>query len=1472
MSVVSTAVSPTTTLQTLRAYLASLLDVPAESLDIDATLFELGANSMTLLETLGELEQRYDRRIHPREVFEEHNTLRKLAALLDQPRSDLPKDAPAHGELPNQSQVAFLRGFSPGAYGAYTETCCIFLPHPPALSQVARAARTVLQAHPTLARVPTQVQEHGSAAADAAQAAVMREVSARTDQPFALHWVPVQDGSAYLLGVASAELLDAATLRQLLGTVLANVHGEAPPATLRHPGAAFAAYRASPEYAAQRVQALQQVARSTDLALPHDKRRPAVKSYAGQRVMLTLPKALQQNLVRHAQAHGGTSSSVVLSAWSAFLARLCRQSQVALGLLSPSNAWEPHQAAAYARSNAVLLALDIDTRQSFATHCQQTQSAALEALQAGCIPFSDLVAASNPTRDPGRSPLFTVAFGSAAAAATLPLGAEEVPLPAPFARYDLQVTLLTGDDSMRLSCVFASDLLNQSTVVAWLRGLTALLSAGLEAPHTALSALPMGPTGLPEAVACGPQVDWGPTRSIAHILQATAVDKPEAIAVQDDQGSWTYRTLARRVRSIAGALQQRGVQPGEHVGVCMHRTRELLASLLGILHAGGTYVPLDPQDPEGRRRLILTDSGARFIIHDDAWTPPAGTITGLAVETLQGPEIAPAHRAANAAAYVIYTSGSTGQPKGVVIGDDNLHNLVAWTAQFFPRATFKRVLASTSICFDLSAFELFPPLLAGTTVVLVDNLFALTEAHDVTFINTVCSLLVHHLHTVRLPQTVRVVCTGGEILPPALAQQLYSLPHVEQVYNLYAPAETTTYSTCSLAARGNAAQVPLGNPLANTQVHLLDEAGHPVLPGVVGEIYLGGAGVSRGYHQRDGLTAERFVTRNGIRLYRTGDQARLSDEKLYFLGRTDHQIKLRGVRIEPKEVEAVLRQHPAVSDVFVRVEEQALVAYVQSPASAETLRAELMVIATDHLTRGALPTRLVVQEALPRLPNGKLDVNQLASAAPATATPARRAPSTEMERRLHAAWREVLQLADIAMDDDFFALGGDSMHMTQLLLDLRRSMNFHLQTAAFLQNPTLATLTAQVHASAAQESRADQAPDRFVALEREASELTRDATPLPAGGGDGPVLLTGATGFLGMRLLVHLLQASDRQVWLLVRAATPEEGLQRLIHGMQQAGLWQPAWRPRITCLCGDLAKPKLGIDASAAARIAAQVTDLLHCGALVNFVYPYAALRATNVLATQAMVDLAAHGVPKTLHHISTIGVWPMGGHRTFKENHPLCTDTPLNLGYDESKWVAECIVQKAGKRGLRTVIYRPGEVAGDSTTGVYATGHYAWAMVRGSLQLGAFPHLECPIDLTPVDYAARAIVWLFLNRRSANETFHITNPAPIHSSDAYAWLRERGYRFDVLPAQAWVKRLMGHADFRHNALFPFAGMLDGMQRENLELPGFDSTLAQKALQGSQIGCLPVAGKLLDTYLDYFIRTGYLPAPQMDKILGDVA
>ncbi|SEI20494.1 amino acid adenylation domain-containing protein [Pseudomonas asplenii] len=610
-----------------------------------------------------------------------------------------------------------------------------------------------------------------------------------------------------------------------------------------------------------------------------------------------------------------------------------------------------------------------------------------------------------------------------------------------------------------------------------------LLDALEQDPEAPLSGLSILPAAERERLLVGfndTALEYPQAQTIHGLFEAQVASTPDALAVVHEDRKLSYRELNEQANRLAHALRKQGVQPDSRVGICVERGSEMVVGLLAILKAGGAYVPLDPAYPAERIAYMLQDSAPAVVLAQDATRDllagvsvpvinlDQGTWQDESVQNPQVPGLTSAHLA-----YLIYTSGSTGLPKGVMIEHRNTVNFLTWAHTAFDNAALDKTLFSTSLNFDLAVYECFAPLTSGGSIEVVKNVLELQHGeHDIGLINTVPSALKALLEVDGLPGSVHTVNVAGEALKRSLVESLFEKTGVQRLCNLYGPSETTTYSSWVAMDREDGFAPHIGKPVGNTQFYLLDEQQQPVPLGVPGEIYIGGAGVARGYLNRDDLTAERFLPDpfsqdQTARMYRTGDLGRyLADGNIEYLGRNDDQVKIRGFRIELGEIDARLAKHPAIHEAVVTAREDVpgdkrLVAYYtlaegQASLEIDSLRGWLM----GQLPAYMVPVAYVPLDALPLTPNGKLDRKALpAPDGNALINRGYEAPQGETEIALAEIWQQLLGVAQVGRHDHFFELGGHSL-LAVSLMERMRQEGLEADVKTLFEHPTLSEYAA----------------------------------------------------------------------------------------------------------------------------------------------------------------------------------------------------------------------------------------------------------------------------------------------------------------------------------------------------------------------------------------------------------------------------
>ncbi|TCP59138.1 amino acid adenylation domain-containing protein [Tumebacillus sp. BK434] len=808
--------------------------------------------------------------------------------------------------------------------------------------------------------------------------------------------------------------------------------------------------------------------RSTVLQLPTDHPRPSRQSYKGATVPVIVPPKLTDQLKELCKREGVTLFMVLLAAYQALIYRHTRQEDILVGSPYANRDMEEVEGMIGLFVNTLVFASRIDEETQFSDLLLQVRQSTIDAMKNQEVPFERLLEELKVEREMSHSPIFQVMFAmqnSSLAALRLPgVEIEVLPVERGTAKFDLLLDFAEVEGALVGTLEYSTDLFEHQTVDRMSKHFCILLEGAIQNPNALITELPM----LTSAEEHQLLVEWNDTKrkyelanDCLHELFEKQVERnPDSIAVTFQGNNWTYQELNRRSNRLAHRLQRLGVGSGTFVGVSMERSLELVASLLAILKTGAAYVPLDPELPTDRLSYILKDSAVQVLITErrieeriqelDVPRLFVGEMwEELEKESEANPSVA---SSSETLCYMIYTSGSTGRPKGAMNAHRGVVNRLLWMQETFQLTAEDRILQKTPFGFDVSVWEFFWPLITGARLVMAipeghkdpEYLTRMITEEKITTIHFVPSMLYMFLESdqVEACTSLRTVICSGEALTFELQERFFERLDAE-LHNLYGPTEAAidvTHWACQRESEHRV--VPIGRPVANTQLYILDPHLKAVPIGVAGELYIGGVQVGIGYHGRPDLTEHSFLPdpfRNepGARLYKTGDLARyLNDGTIEYLGRVDFQVKIRGFRVELGEIEALLDRHPQIGQSVVTAFEEdghkRLIAYVvveKEAVSEDDLRNYLK----QQLPEYMVPSAWVMMQSLPLSPNGKIDRRSLPNPILIHTQRERVAPRNEVEQKLADVWGQVLHIKQVGIDDNYFEVGGDSIRSIQVV-------------------------------------------------------------------------------------------------------------------------------------------------------------------------------------------------------------------------------------------------------------------------------------------------------------------------------------------------------------------------------------------------------------------------------------------------------
>ena len=905
-----------------------------------------------------------------------------------------------------------------------------------------------------------------------------------------------------------------------------------------------------------------------------------------------------------------------------------------------------------------------------------------------------------------------------------------------------------------------------------------------------------------------------------HKFQQIVETYPNKVAILDRGQEVSYWELCQRAVAIGESLT---VSEETCIGIEIDKSADYIVALLGVWYAGAAFVPLPPCLPEARKRFICQDADIRKVL--------TGQDTKNRIETSN-----PVQVQGNTLAYIMYTSGSTGEPKGVMVEHHGILNFIEAQIEAFQTKPESQYLFYLSTAFDASLSDIGVALLSGSTLVIEDQddlrdgkkFIEILKKREITHTDIPPSLL-NILSPDQMPITLETLIIGGEVCPPKIVRQW---AEKFRVINVYGPTETTVCTSLCQCDPENWEKPLIGNPFEGVDYKVIDE-----------ELYIGGLQVARGYVNKRSLTAEKFVMIEGQRFYRTGDRVHQNtDGAIEFLGRIDRQFKLRGQLVEPEEIEKQLVQHPDIQKAAVLKRSlrsgghEALVAFVTGKPTED-----LNVFLSTNLPDWMIPQHIEYLTEMPETVTGKIDLAVLKKKDLKLIKRTYQKPATELEEKIYRVWAKLLKQENFGTTDNFFEIGGDSLSTINLTL-VAEQYGLSISPALLVDYPTIEKLS-----KALEEKRTGGALScnwikQDVRFDADWQSLFEHARQRPVQKQTNEILLTGATGFLGGRLLEELLEKTEATIYCLVRNPA------RL-----------KIQNNRVRPVVGDLTQENFGWKQDKWDSLSKEIDTIYHCAAWVNVVQDYQAMRASNVGGTQEILRFACTGNRKKIHYASTLSVFVATDQNsgTVYETDRLEKTQVVYGGYAQTKWAAEYILLQVPKDVCDVTHYRFGLITGDTETGICSETDFLKMFVKGLISLGFMPEefgRILKIDITPVDYAVTAMAQLSLTGKG--EIYHIANPQSLSLVE----LVELIGGIQQLPVQKWKQKfknkdLTTAESATYLALcrcldnFDAYRTMDLFQATNIV---FDMTQTDKDYG---VTCPKPTEKLLKTYLDFIFK-----------------
>ncbi|MGG4047504.1 amino acid adenylation domain-containing protein [Paenibacillus favisporus] len=1066
-----------------------------------------------------------------------------------------------------------------------------------------------------------------------------------------------------------------------------------------------------------------------------------------------------------------------------------------------------------------------------------------------------------------------------------------------------------------MSIAYARQLFREQTVRKFSRHYAQIVRGALRNADLEISRLPFlleedraAYTALNDT-----QMDLPEQPTIVRMMASTVAKYPDRIAVTQDGQQLTYKQLDRQSNRIANMLLSKGLQKGQFVPIFMKRSLETIVCMLGVIKAGGAYIPLDPSHPDERNAYIIADTQTGMILTHAEYVDRLET---LLAGFDRKPEILPLGKQADSypeaaspvaiepddLAYIIYTSGSTGKPKGALIAHQGVVNLAESTRREMDLTEEDVILQYSTFSFDASVYDIFGSLACGSRLHLLTDeerfsIDAFTaavveqQATRVAILPTVFfNQLAAHLPEEDAPKyaNIKSIIVGGEALSGEAVRMLQKKLQVP-IVNLYGPTEITAVATSHIVdypVPDDLTTVCIGTPLSNYELYIVSEHDELCPIGVTGELLISSVGVGKGYLNQPEKTKEAFITdpitpESGKKFYRSGDMVRLLPSGLVeYRGRKDAQVKIRGFRIEIGEIEDNLAKHESVKDIAVIPRTEAdgtkvLAAFYTSNDGQPVASKDLAQFLGQKVPGYMVPKYMCFVDQMPLSPTGKIDRKKLAAfeIVPEEDDSPYEAPVTAIQKEVAAAWEKALGQTRIGIHDDFFEIGGYSLKILEILVLLKPNYP-QLKINDFFVYPTIAALAGRIEVLAHEASTAEEAFGEDVPLQ-DLAEFPLSFYPQdPAEGREYTqenILLTGATGYLGSHLLYELLRQSKASVYCLVRPSGVQEPYARLEQTM--VGYFgnevKRLMDNRVIAVQGDLEQEHLGLSGEVRDMLADRLDSILHCGAEVKHFGEADYFARVNVDSTNRLLALAKSKPGVRFHFISTLGI-----PEDLALNGQWASIT-AGSGYDEayvenvytnSKLAAEKLVVQAGREGLAASVYRVGNLSCRSDNGLFQNNidnNAFYRMLKAMLLLKKAPDVRWEVDMTPINYAGEAITALALQDATVGRMFHICNPVTVSYRDMVRFFQAYGYTIDLTDWKEYEQWLLDPKQAKDQAGLELAmAQLEGDGAKNSNYR-YACPQTLEYLEGTGVQCAQPDEAYFRKLIAHAVKVEYFEQPE---------